>query len=285
MLNLLADLKGQFGLTPTLFIESRSRRGGGGVRPGSPCSISARWWKVGPAVEIFANPRHPYTKLLADSAPVVGRALKAPEGRETELPDPENPPEGCAFRARCPRATALCAAEVPPLTGRGRAVTRPPATTRSRPDAARSLSAVRAALRQSTDLRPPPSGPRPRPRSRCHGDGSGRSRHPHGPLPGWRASGRAGNRIRAMGQGPFFRGDEIAGCRSGVFVHRDVDEGHVGRSRIISPGNGRVRQLPRAEGGRGGADLPLGLQFTSPAFSSLGPALPGRSRGTPARRR
>jgi oligopeptide/dipeptide ABC transporter ATP-binding protein len=72
--------------------------------------------EVGPAAEIFATPRHPYTKLLAQSAPVVGRALKAPEGRETELPDPLNPPAGCAFRARCPRAVEKCALEVPALT-------------------------------------------------------------------------------------------------------------------------------------------------------------------------
>jgi peptide/nickel transport system ATP-binding protein len=72
--------------------------------------------ELGRAEDIFRSPRHPYTKLLADSAPVVGRALKAPEGRETELPDPENPPEGCAFRARCPRAIDRCAREVPKLT-------------------------------------------------------------------------------------------------------------------------------------------------------------------------
>jgi len=117
VLNLLADLKAQFGLT-YLFISHDLA-----VVEAVSDRIAVLYFgsvvEVGPAVEIFANPRHPYTKLLADSAPVVGRALKAPEGRETELPDPENPPEGCAFRARCPRATALCAAEVPPLTGEG----------------------------------------------------------------------------------------------------------------------------------------------------------------------
>jgi peptide/nickel transport system ATP-binding protein len=46
---------------------------------------------------------------------VVGRPLAAPEGRETELPDPLRPPPGCAFAARCPRASDLCRRVDPPL--------------------------------------------------------------------------------------------------------------------------------------------------------------------------
>ena len=72
--------------------------------------------EIGPADRIFAAPRHPYTKLLADSAPVVGRPLTAPEGRETELPNPLVPPPGCAFAARCAFATDRCRAERPELT-------------------------------------------------------------------------------------------------------------------------------------------------------------------------
>ncbi|WP_424930265.1 ABC transporter ATP-binding protein [Amaricoccus tamworthensis] len=75
--------------------------------------------EVGRAEDIFSRPKHPYTKLLADSAPVVGRALRAPEGVDTELPDPLNPPTGCAFRARCPNATERCGREVPKLVEMG----------------------------------------------------------------------------------------------------------------------------------------------------------------------
>jgi oligopeptide/dipeptide ABC transporter ATP-binding protein len=114
VLNLLADLKAKFGLT-YLFISHDLA-----VVEAVSDRVAVLYFgavvEVGPAAEIFANPRHPYTKLLADSAPVVGRALKAPEGRETELPDPLNPPTGCAFRARCPRAVDRCALEVPTLT-------------------------------------------------------------------------------------------------------------------------------------------------------------------------
>jgi oligopeptide/dipeptide ABC transporter ATP-binding protein len=114
VLNLLADLKAQFGLT-YLFISHDLA-----VVEAVSDRVAVLYFgsvvEVGPAAEIFATPRHPYTRLLAQSAPVVGRALKAPEGRETELPDPLNPPAGCAFRARCPRAVEKCALEVPALT-------------------------------------------------------------------------------------------------------------------------------------------------------------------------
>ena len=69
------------------------------------------------AEAIFARPRHPYTRLLAESAPVVGRPLSAPEGRETELPDPLDPPPGCAFAERCPLASDICRTQTPALEG------------------------------------------------------------------------------------------------------------------------------------------------------------------------
>ncbi|QQA43788.1 ABC transporter ATP-binding protein [Pelagovum pacificum] len=113
VLNLLADLKTEFDLT-YLFISHDLA-----VVEAVCDRIAVLYFgsvvELGRAEDIFRAPRHPYTKLLADSAPVVGRELKAPEGRETELPDPLNPPSGCAFRKRCPRATEKCAEEVPTL--------------------------------------------------------------------------------------------------------------------------------------------------------------------------
>jgi peptide/nickel transport system ATP-binding protein len=73
--------------------------------------------EVEPAEEVFSRPKHPYTKLLADSAPVVVRALKVPEGRETELPDPLKPPPGCAFAARCAFTKSICSKKTPGLKG------------------------------------------------------------------------------------------------------------------------------------------------------------------------
>lgn len=113
VLNLLAYLKEQFGLT-YLFISHDLA-----VVEAVSDRVAVLYFgsvvELGPADKVFAHPKHPYTKLLADSAPVVGRPLTAPEGRETELPDPLNPPEGCAFRARCAFASDKCEREAPRL--------------------------------------------------------------------------------------------------------------------------------------------------------------------------
>jgi len=113
VLNLLADLKAQFGLT-YLFISHDLA-----VVEAMSDRVAVLYFgsvvEIGRAEDIFANPRHPYTRLLADSAPVVGRPLTAPEGHDTELPDPLNPPQGCAFRARCAFATDQCAVSEPVL--------------------------------------------------------------------------------------------------------------------------------------------------------------------------
>jgi len=117
VLNLLADLKAEFGLT-YLFISHDLA-----VVEAVSDRVAVLYFgslvEIGAAEDIFNAPRHPYTKLLADSAPVVGRPLTAPEGRETELPDPLNPPLGCAFAARCPYADELCRQESPDLTQLG----------------------------------------------------------------------------------------------------------------------------------------------------------------------
>lgn len=114
VLNLLADLRNEFDLT-YLFISHDLA-----VVEAVSDRIAVLYFgsvvEVGPAEEVFAAPKHPYTKLLATSAPVVGRPLTAPEAQGTELPDPLNPPEGCAFAARCPHATEKCRAEAPSLS-------------------------------------------------------------------------------------------------------------------------------------------------------------------------
>ncbi len=117
VLNLLADLKQQFGLT-YLFITHDLA-----VVEAVSDRIVVLYFgsvvEIGKAESIFANPRHPYTKLLAESAPVVGRPLTAPEQKESELPDPLNPPAGCAFAGRCSRATDICRSEAPELKTMG----------------------------------------------------------------------------------------------------------------------------------------------------------------------
>ncbi len=117
VLNLLANLKTKFGLT-YLFITHDLA-----VVEAVSDRIIVLYFgsvvEIGSAKRIFANPRHPYTKLLADSAPVVGKPLTAPEQKGTELPDPLNPPPGCAFAGRCPRASDMCRTTAPDLTSMG----------------------------------------------------------------------------------------------------------------------------------------------------------------------
>lgn len=114
VLNLLADLKNAFGLT-YLFISHDLA-----VVEAVSDRVAVLYFgsivEVGSAREIFANPRHPYTALLAQSAPEVGRPIAAPESAETELPDPLSPPFGCAFNERCAFATDQCRSEEPSLT-------------------------------------------------------------------------------------------------------------------------------------------------------------------------
>jgi dipeptide transport system ATP-binding protein len=70
----------------------------------------------GPKARIFELPRHPYTRALLASTPVVNpneRLQRAP--LKGELPSPLNPPPGCAFHRRCPFATAICSESRPEL--------------------------------------------------------------------------------------------------------------------------------------------------------------------------
>ena len=72
--------------------------------------------ETAPKPVLFAAPLHPYTLALLDAVPHPdprqARPLVALPG---EVPSPLNPPSGCHFRTRCPRAEARCAEQAPPL--------------------------------------------------------------------------------------------------------------------------------------------------------------------------
>jgi peptide/nickel transport system ATP-binding protein len=68
--------------------------------------------------ELYANPKHPYTRMLLDAAPVpdpVAERARAARIAGGELPSPINRPSGCVFRTRCPLASQECAETVPQL--------------------------------------------------------------------------------------------------------------------------------------------------------------------------
>ena len=67
---------------------------------------------------IYADPQHPYTQALLDAAPVPDPLIersRAPRALTGELPSPLNPPTGCVFHTRCPKAIDDCRKVVPEL--------------------------------------------------------------------------------------------------------------------------------------------------------------------------
>ena len=71
--------------------------------------------EIGPAVELFDNPRMPYTKMLLGAVPDLAMSGRQRIPVKGEIPNPINPPPGCSFNPRCPLAFDLCRREVPAL--------------------------------------------------------------------------------------------------------------------------------------------------------------------------
>ena len=72
--------------------------------------------EVAPSDALYKRPAHPYTRVLLASIPEPDPDAPEPAVEVSgELPSPLNPPSGCRFRTRCPRADARCAAEEPVL--------------------------------------------------------------------------------------------------------------------------------------------------------------------------
>ncbi|CDF85934.1 peptide ABC transporter ATP-binding protein [Pseudomonas sp. QL9] len=72
--------------------------------------------EMGPAHKLYERPLHPYTRALLSATPAIHPDPNKPKIRiQGELPNPLNPPSGCAFHKRCPYATERCKAEVPEL--------------------------------------------------------------------------------------------------------------------------------------------------------------------------
>jgi peptide/nickel transport system ATP-binding protein len=66
--------------------------------------------------ELFARPRHPYTRMLLDAIPDIHMSGRARTPVQGEVPNPLNPPSGCSFHPRCPHANDRCKAERPAFT-------------------------------------------------------------------------------------------------------------------------------------------------------------------------
>ena len=113
VLNIMKDLQRERGLT-YLFISHNLAV----VRHVSDevgVMYLGRLVELAPKAELFATPRHPYTRMLLDAIPDIAMSGRARTPVQGEVPNPLNPPSGCSFHPRCPHANARCKAERPPL--------------------------------------------------------------------------------------------------------------------------------------------------------------------------
>jgi oligopeptide/dipeptide ABC transporter ATP-binding protein len=118
VLNLLKDIQTDMGLT-FLFI-SHDLSVVAHVCDYVAVMYLGRLVETAPTRELFAAPRHPYTKALMSAIPSLdpddrGKAQKL----EGEIPSPTNPPPGCKFQTRCPYAIDICRKDEPKLEHSG----------------------------------------------------------------------------------------------------------------------------------------------------------------------
>ena len=115
ILNLLEDLKAEYGLT--LVFIAHDLAVVKNVSDRVAVMYLGKLCEVAGPDELFANAAHPYTALLLGSIPEPDPSAAVDEDLvdDGELPSPINPPSGCRFRTRCPQASELCADEEPQM--------------------------------------------------------------------------------------------------------------------------------------------------------------------------
>jgi oligopeptide/dipeptide ABC transporter ATP-binding protein len=117
IVNLLEDLQDDFGLTYLFVAHDLSV-----VRHVSDriaVMYLGKIMELSPSEELYVKPIHPYTTALLSAIPVPDPRLNRERERIVvtgEPPSPVDPPSGCVFHTRCPRARDLCKAEVPRLS-------------------------------------------------------------------------------------------------------------------------------------------------------------------------
>src|SRR3712207_4087139 len=116
IVNLLDDLQAEFGLSYLFVAHDLSV-----VRHVSDriaVMYLGKLMEVSPAEELYTKPIHPYTSALLAAIPIPDPNENRARERivvSGEPPNPINPPSGCVFHPRCPRATQICREVEPPL--------------------------------------------------------------------------------------------------------------------------------------------------------------------------
>ena len=118
LLNLLADLRGRYGLTYLMISHNLNV-----IR--KVCDRVAVLYlgqvvEIGPGSRVFAAPAHPYTHALIGANPEIDPAKRRERVvLKGEIPSPMRPPPGCRFHTRCPKAQERCRVEEPKLRPMG----------------------------------------------------------------------------------------------------------------------------------------------------------------------
>jgi peptide/nickel transport system ATP-binding protein len=115
ILNLMRDLQDQLGLTYLFISHNLAVVRHMATRIG--VMYLGRIVEISGGRELFAAPKHPYTRMLLDAVPDVGMSGRQRIPVKGEIPNPIHPPSGCTFNPRCPFANDRCRQEVPSLLG------------------------------------------------------------------------------------------------------------------------------------------------------------------------
>ena len=113
ILNLMKELQRRLGLTylfisHNLAVIHHVSDQVGVMYLGRLCEVAAKR-------TLFNRPQHPYTRLLLDTIPDLNMTNRQRQPVGGEVPNPINPPPGCAFHPRCPKAFDRCSIEAPQL--------------------------------------------------------------------------------------------------------------------------------------------------------------------------
>jgi oligopeptide/dipeptide ABC transporter ATP-binding protein len=119
IINLLVDLQDELGLTYVFIAHDLSviRH----VSDRVAVMYLGKIVEIAATAELTAHARHPYTSALLQAAPVPDPEITKQIRRVVltgDIPSPIDPPSGCRFHTRCPKAMPVCAVEDPELVAR-----------------------------------------------------------------------------------------------------------------------------------------------------------------------